>query len=63
MTPTIRAACAAVLFAVPLAACDDGPAERIGERVDRAAEEVRDAIDPPNGPAERIGRALDRATE
>jgi hypothetical protein len=63
MTSTIRATCAAILFSMPLIACDDGPAEQIGERVDRAAEELRDAVDPPNGPVERIGRALDRATD
>ena len=62
MAPIIRAACAAFLFTLPLVACDDGPAERVGERVDRAAEGVRDAVDPPNGPLERAGRAIDRAT-
>jgi hypothetical protein len=63
MTPTIRAACAALLLSLPLVACDDGPAERVGERVDRAAENVRDAVDPPSGPIERAGRAIDRAVD
>lgn len=62
MSPILRAATAAFLFTLPLVACDDGPAERAGERIDRAAQDVRDAVDPPNGPAERIGRAVDRAT-
>jgi hypothetical protein len=44
-----------------LAACDDGPAERTGERLDRAGERLRDTVDPPSGPAERVGRSLDRA--
>ena len=42
---------------------DEGPAERVGERIDRAAEGVRDAVDPPSGPLERAGRAIDRATD
>lgn len=63
MSPIARAACAAFLFSLPLVACDDGPAENVGERVDRAAERVRDAVDPPSGPLERAGRAIDRATD
>ena len=63
MTPLMRAACAALLLSVPLVACDDGPAERVGERVDRAAEGVRDAVDPPSGPLERAGRTIERATD
>jgi hypothetical protein len=64
MRTTPRLAVAALLLALPLAACDDdGPGERLGERADRAAEEVRDAVDPPRGPAERAGRAVDRAVD
>ena len=63
MTPTFRAACAAILLGLPVVACDEGPAERVGERIDRAAEDVRDAVDPPSGPLERAGRAIDRATD
>lgn len=63
MSPMLKAACAALLLSLPLVACDDGPAEQAGERVDRAAENVRDAVDPPSGPVERAGRAIDRATD
>ncbi len=63
MSPIAKSAFAAVLFALPLVACDDGPAENAGERVDRAAEGVRDAVDPPSGPVERAGRAIDRAVD
>ncbi|MEO3473595.1 hypothetical protein AAFN86_17135 [Roseomonas sp. CAU 1739] len=63
MSSIIRAACAALLLALPLIACDEGPAETAGERIDRAAQNVRDAVDPPNGPIERVGRAIDRATD
>jgi len=63
MTAYLRAILPALLFALPLVACDEpGPAERAGRRIDNAAERARDAIDPPNGPAERAGRAIDRAT-
>lgn len=58
-----RAALAALLLALPLAACDDGPAERAGERVDRTLERARDTVDPPRGPVERAGRAIDRAVD
>jgi hypothetical protein len=34
--------CAALLFG--LAACEKGPAEKAGERIDRAAKDVRDAV-------------------
>ncbi len=44
-----------------LFACEQpGPAERAGRSIDRAAERVRDTVDPPQGPAERAGRAIDR---
>ncbi len=47
-----------------LTACfEEGPAERAGKSIDRAAEQVRDAVDPPSGPAERAGRAVDRAVD
>ncbi|MBR0668228.1 hypothetical protein GXW71_27995 [Roseomonas hellenica] len=63
MRLTGRTALAALLLALPLAACDDGPAERAGERVDRTLERARDTVDPPRGPVERAGRAIDRAVD
>ncbi len=63
MSTTLKAFAAAILLGLPLVACDDGPAENIGERIDRAAENVQDAVDPPSGPAERVGRAVDRAVD
>lgn len=63
MRSTLRATCAALLLGLPLIACDDGPAERAGERLDRAAERIQDAIDPPKGPLERAGREIDRAMD
>jgi hypothetical protein len=40
----------------------EGPAEKLGEAVDEAAEKAGDAIDP-KGPAEKAGRAVDKALE
>lgn len=39
-----------------------GPAERTGEKVDRAVQDFKDTVDPP-GPAEKAGRAVDRAVD
>lgn len=39
-----------------------GPAEKAGEKVDKAVDKVSDAIDP-KGPVEKAGRAIDRATD
>ncbi len=56
----------ALLALTLLAACDPpppaGPAERAGRSMDRAVDNLRDAVDPPSGPVERAGRAVDRAT-
>lgn len=44
-----------------LAACQQaGPAERTGRSIDRAGQNLRDAVDPPRGPVERLGRSVDR---
>jgi hypothetical protein len=39
-----------------------GPAERAGEKLDKAADKVSDAIHP-KGPVEKAGRAVDRAVD
>jgi hypothetical protein len=39
-----------------------GPAQRAGENIDRAVENMKDAVDPP-GPAQKAGRSLDRALD
>lgn len=45
-----------------LAACDDGPAENVGEKVDRAVENLGNTVNP-QGPGERVGETLDNAAE
>ena len=47
---------------LPLVGCQEGPAERAGKRVDDAAREVRDTVNPPSGPVEAAGRKIDDAT-
>jgi len=48
------------LFVV-LAACrEKGPAEKVGESLDRAIEDVQDAVDP-KGPVEKAGEKIDEA--
>ncbi len=43
--------------------CDpEGPAERAGEEIDEAADNIDDKLDP-KGPVEKAGRALDRAVD
>ena len=54
-----------IAIAIPLmgalAACDNkGPAEKAGEKLDDAAQSMKDAIDPP-GPGEEAGRKIDDA--
>ena len=53
---------ALALLSLAAAACsteEAGPATRAGEAVDRASQNVKDAIDP--GPAQKAGRSIDRA--
>ncbi len=39
-----------------------GPAQRAGEDIDQAVEDMKDAVDPP-GPAEKAGRSIDRTVD
>jgi len=53
------------LFLFPLVAClascrEKGPAEKVGESVDKAIEDVKDAVDP-KGPVEKAGEKVDDA--
>jgi hypothetical protein len=59
---TIRGmlAALALALALPLTGCqNEGPAERAGKGIDNAAQDLKDAVDPP-GPAEKAGRAVDK---
>lgn len=62
MIATLRLLLIPALLTLALAACQrEGPAERAGRSLDRAGQNVRDAVDPPRGPVERLGRSVDRA--
>lgn len=39
-----------------------GPAEKVGESMDKAGENVKDAV-TPDGPAENTGEKVDRAVD
>ena len=41
-------------------ACNKGPAESAGEKIDDAAQKLKDKVDPP-GPGEKAGRKVDKA--
>lgn len=41
---------------------EKGPAEKAGESVDKAVENVKDAVDP-KGPLEKAGKKVDKALE
>jgi hypothetical protein len=54
------------LFLFPVAAAlvsckEKGPAEKAGESLDKAAENVSDAVNP-KGPVEKAGEKIDKAT-
>lgn len=57
---TLRNGILLVAALVVVAGCEKGPAEKAGEKLDKAGQKVKDAVDPPNGPAEKAGRAIDR---
>ncbi len=60
-TTFIITACLLPLFA-PLTSCrEKGPGEKMGEKIDNAAEDIKDAVDP-KGPMEKAGEKIDNAT-
>jgi hypothetical protein len=52
-----------IVLAFGLSACErEGPAERAGERIDKATERAGEALER-EGPAERAGEETDEAAE
>jgi len=53
-----------VLFAVGVSGCEkeEGPAEKMGKKVDEAVENVAERVDN-QGPAEKAGEQIDAATK
>jgi hypothetical protein len=60
MRETFRLLIPALLLLGVTACQREGPGERAGRSLDRAGQNVRDAVDPPRGPVERLGRSVDR---
>jgi len=59
MKPTLLIPLLIATFVAPLTSCrEKGPAEKLGEDIDRAADDVKDRVDP-KGPAEKLGEKLD----
>lgn len=52
----------AIPFFVLVGCSESGPAEKAGESIDKAVEDVRDKLDP-QGPAESAGEKIDSAVE
>ena len=57
----IISACLLPLLGAMTSCEKKGPAEEIGEKMDKAADNVKDAVDP-KGPAEKAGEKIDNAT-
>lgn len=51
-----------LLTLLGLAACDNSH-ETLGQKLDNAGTQARDAVDPPRGPAEKAGRSIDRTLD
>lgn len=52
----------AIPFFVLVGCSEPGPAEKAGQSIDKAVEDVRDKLDPA-GPAEKAGEKIDDAVE
>jgi len=51
-----------LLFSAMLVGCEPaGPAQKAGESLDKAGENLKNAVDP-KGPGEKLGEKLDKAT-
>ncbi len=42
-----------------LVGCEKGPAEKAGENLDKAGQNIKDSVDP-RGPAEKAGDKIDK---
>lgn len=61
MKTTLLMSLCLVPILLPLTSCEKkGPAEKVGESMDRTAEDIKDAVNP-KGPAEKAGEKVDKA--
>jgi ABC-type transporter MlaC component len=60
-TTILMSALALCAIAPMMTSCrEKGPAEKIGESLDKAGEDIKDAVDP-KGPVEKAGEKVDKA--
>ncbi|NQW99165.1 hypothetical protein HQ447_00805 [bacterium] len=52
--------CLFPLAAAVVSCREKGPAEKVGESMDKAVEDIKDTVDP-KGPVEKAGEKVDRA--
>ena len=63
MKPLLLASLCLVPLVSTVVSCrEKGPAERAGENIDKAVDNVKDAVDP-KGPVERAGEKVDKALD
>jgi ElaB/YqjD/DUF883 family membrane-anchored ribosome-binding protein len=67
---TIKAILISLALVLGMLGCDtQGPAEKVGEKIDQSVESAKDAVDEAGdqiagkGPAEQIGEEVDEAVE
>jgi len=61
MKNTLIAAFCLIPLIAPLSSCKEkGPAEKAGEKLDEAGENIKDAVNP-KGPVEKAGEKVDDA--
>jgi hypothetical protein len=64
--PLRKLTLALLLLALPLVTAvgcrEEGPAEHAGKKIDKAAEDLKDKVNPP-GPMEKAGRKIDEAVD
>ena len=61
MKPLLLSLFCLLPFAASVVSCrEKGPAEKAGESIDKAVDNVKDAVDP-KGPVEKAGEKVDKA--
>lgn len=58
--PILMSLCLFPALASMVSCREKGPAERAGENMDKAMENIKDAVNP-KGPAEKTGEKIDKA--
>jgi hypothetical protein len=61
MKPLVIISLCLIPLCASIVSCrEKGPAEKTGESIDKAVEDVKDAVDP-KGPVEKAGEKVDKA--